>query len=111
MPTKTLRILIADADPDQALKIERALNHAKYFRVAPLYRLEALTGLADAQTDDFDLLLISQKMAGGASVDADQYHRDNTQFRHVRIYRDADLLVTQINQLMQRIDPLSHRSG
>ena len=26
MPTKTLRILIADTDPDQALKMERALN-------------------------------------------------------------------------------------
>ena len=108
MPTKTLRILIADADPVQALKVERALNHAGYFRVAPLQCLEALTGLGSAQPDEFDLLLINQKMVGGASVDADEYHEDNAQFRHVRVYRDADVLVTQINLLMQSIDPLSH---
>lgn len=108
MPTKTLRILIADANADQALKVERALNHAGYFRVAPLHSLEALTGLGSAQPDEFDLLLINQKMVGGASVDADEYHGDNAQFRHVRIYRDVDVLVTQIDLLMQSIDPLSH---
>ncbi|WP_026013941.1 hypothetical protein [Pseudomonas psychrophila] len=108
MPTKSLRILIADADADQALKVERALNHAGYFRVAPLHSLEALTGLGDAQAGEFDLLLISQKMVEGASVDAGQYHRDNAPFRHIRIYRDADVLVTQIDLLMQSIDPLSH---
>lgn len=104
MPTKSLRILIADADLDQALKVERALNHAGYFRVAPLCRLEALTGLSDAQVDEFDLLLISQEMAGGASVDAHEYHRDNAQFRHIRIYQSADELVTQIDRLMKSID-------
>ncbi|MEB0204518.1 hypothetical protein [Pseudomonas sp. CCC3.1] len=108
MPTKSLRILIADADRKQALNVEIALNRAGYFRVAPLHRLEELTGLGDAQAGEFDLLLISQAMAGGASVDAHEYHRDNAQFRHIRIYRDADVLVTQIDQLMQSIDPLSH---
>jgi len=105
MPNKSLRILIADRDTEQALIIERALNVAGYHRVAPLRGTDALRGLQDAKTDEFDLLFISQEMVGGAAADAEQYHRDNAQFRHIRIYQDADVLAANIEALMKNIDP------
>lgn len=105
MPNKSLRILIADSDTEQALKIERALNQAGYFRVAPLRGNDALKGLRDAKAGDFDLLLISQKMAGGAGVDPAHYHRENAQFCHIRIYQDADALIANLVALMKNIDP------
>ena len=53
MPTKSLRILIADEDPNQALKIERALNILGYYRIAPLYHGEALVSLKAAPTKEY----------------------------------------------------------
>ena len=108
MPTKSLRIQIADADWAQALKIEKSLNAAGYFRIAPLYDLQALVSLYDAQVHDFDLLLLSQKMADVAAVDVEAYRQDNQQFRHVLIYPDADCLVPQVEVLMQTLDPSGH---
>ena len=108
MPTKSLRILIADADWAQALKIEKSLNAAGYFRIAPLYDLQALVSLYDAQAHEFDLLLISQEMAGGAAVDVEAYRKANAQFRHILIYPDADILAPKIDALMQGLDPSSH---
>ena len=108
MPTKSLRILIADADWAQALKIEKSLNAAGYFRIAPLYDLQALVSLYDAQVHDFDLLLLSQKMADVAAVDVEAYRKDYQQFRHVLIYPDADILAPKIDALMQGLDPSSH---
>lgn len=66
MPTKSLRILIADAERTEALKIEKALNGLGYYRIAPLERVEALLGLCDAEVDAFDVLLISQDLANAA---------------------------------------------
>ena len=108
MPTKSLRILIADTEPAQALTLERSLNAAGYYRIAPLYHQQALVSLYDAQAHEFDLLLISQEMAGGAAVDVEAYRQDNQQFRHVLIYLDADCLVPQVEALMQTLDPSGH---
>ena len=89
MPTKSLRILIADADPNQALKIERALNILGYYRIAPLYHGEAL---------------VSQGMVGAGASDEAEYRKDNAQFRHVLIYTDADSFVNQLASLMPLLD-------
>lgn len=69
MPTKSLRILIADADPNQALKIERALNILGYYRIAPLYHGEALVSLKAAPSNEYDVLLVSQGMVGAGASD------------------------------------------
>ena len=108
MPTKSLRILIADTEPAQALTLERSLNAAGYYRIAPLYHQQELVSLYDAQAHEFDLLLISQEMAGGAAVDVEAYRKANAQFRHILIYPDADILAPKIDALMQGIDPSSH---
>ena len=104
MPTKSLRILIADADPNQALKIERALNTLGYYRIAPLYHGEALVSLKTAPTNEYDVLLISQDMAGQGIADEVEYRKDNSQFRHILIYADADNFVSQLASLMPALD-------
>ena len=104
MPTKSLRILIADDDPGQALKMEKALNILGYYRIAPLYQGEALVSLKAAKANEYDVLLISQKMAGGGIVDEAEYRKENSQFRHVLIYADADSFVSQLASLMLTLD-------
>lgn len=104
MPTKTLRILIADDDPVQALKMERALNFLGYYRIAPLYNPEALVSLRAARTNEYDVLLISQKMAGGGIADEAQFHKENSQFRHVLIYTDAESFSNQLATRMSMLD-------
>ncbi|PAA04104.1 hypothetical protein CJU81_22910 [Pseudomonas fragi] len=104
MPTKSLRILIADEDPNQALKIERALNILGYYRIAPLYHGEALVSLKAAPTNEYDVLLISQKMTGEGIADEVEYRKDNSQFRHVLIYMDADSFVNKLVSLMPMLD-------
>jgi hypothetical protein len=104
MPTKTLRILIADTDPDQALKMERALNLLGYYRIAPLYSPEALVSLRAARTNEYDVLLISQEMAGGGIVGDAEFRMDNSQFRHVLIYADADSFANQLATQMSMLD-------
>ena len=104
MPTKTLRILIADADPDQALRMERALNLLGYYRIAPLYSPEALLSLRAARINEYDVLLISQKMAGGGMADEAAFRKDNSQFRHVLIYADADSFAHQLAAKMSMLD-------
>lgn len=105
MPTKSLRILIADAEPDQVLKIELALNALGYYRIAPLYSQEALSGLSDAAAHDFDLLLVNRIIAGGPVVGEAQFRKDNPQFRHVLMYVSANSLVPQLVELMKAVDP------
>ncbi|AOA06012.1 MULTISPECIES: hypothetical protein [Pseudomonas] len=104
MPTKSLRILIADADPNQALKIERALNILGYYRIAPLYHGEALVSLKAAPSNEYDVLLVSQGMVGAGTTDEAEYRKDNAQFRHVLIYTDADSFVNQLASLMPLLD-------
>lgn len=104
MPTRSLRILIADADPAQALKIEKALNILGYYRIAPLYNAEALVGLKVAHTNEYDVLLISQDMAGGDITDEVEYRNENSHFRHVLMYADVDKFVSQLPRLMPMLD-------
>lgn len=105
MPTKSLRILIADPVPDQALTIEKALNVLGYYRIAPLHTVQALLSVSDAQPDEFDVLFISQCMTFEAGLDPAQWRRDNPQFRHVLKYEDAVTFAAGMAETMQRIDP------
>ena len=104
MPTKSLRILIADADPNQALKIERALNILGYYRVAPLYNAEALVSLKAAPINEYDVLLISREMAGGGAANEVELRKDNSHFRHILIYADAEHFVSELSSLMPLLD-------
>ena len=104
MPTKSLRILIADTERTEALKIERALNGLGYYRIASLDRIEALLGLRDAEKHAFDVLLISQRMANLAGLDCPEARKESVHFKHVLLYDSAPAILEQLNALMQAID-------
>ena len=55
MPNKSLRILIADAQHFNRLRIERLLNQLGYFRVAPVQSLEELLPLVEYGCEPLDL--------------------------------------------------------
>ncbi|SDZ66109.1 hypothetical protein [Pseudomonas sp. NFIX28] len=89
MPDKRLRILIADASPEQGGRIERLLSGQGYFRVATVAsfrELVTLTHYSYEPFENFDLLLLSGELAFAAGVDAGAFCLDNPQIRHAVIY-------------------------
>lgn len=65
LPNKSLRILIADKQHFNRMKIERLFNQLGYFRVAPVHSLEELLNLVEYGCEPFDLLVINASMADG----------------------------------------------
>ncbi|OLF52988.1 response regulator [Pseudomonas chlororaphis] len=89
MPNKYLRILIADASPDQCDRIERLLNSLGYVRIASVSSFRELVNLTHYSCEpfeNFDLLLLCGELAFAAGVDAGVFCLDNPQIRHAMIY-------------------------
>lgn len=125
MTNKALRILIADEQHFQRMKIERLFNQLGYYRVAPVQNLEEMLTLVEYGCEPFDLVLINASMAAGA-LDLKGFFHDNLQVRHSLIFNDDHskmsvcgqqtiqvipaLLpdLTGIQRLMSRVDPLVH---
>ncbi|MGF6088663.1 chemotaxis protein CheY [Pseudomonas sp. 18173] len=87
MPNKSLRILIADAQHFNRLRIERLLNQLGYFRVAPVQSLEELLPLVEYGCEPLDLVLINGAMANGA-LDLFSFLADNSQVHHGFIFNE-----------------------
>lgn len=91
MLNKALRVLIADEQHFHRLKIERELNQMKYFRVAPVQRLEELLNLVEYGCEPFDLLIINASFAREAQLDLMAFCTDNRQISHAFIYDGQQL--------------------
>ncbi|WP_051414867.1 response regulator [Pseudomonas sp. QTF5] len=85
MSNKSLRILIADEQHFNRLRIERWFNQLGYYRVAPVQSLEELLTLVEYGREPFDLLVIDAALAGG-DLDLVGYCLDNRQLERVLIY-------------------------
>ncbi|MEB2516438.1 response regulator [Pseudomonas sp. YuFO20] len=85
MPNKSLRILIADPQHFNRMKIERLFNQLDYFRVAPVHSLEELLNLVEYGCEPFDLLVINAGMADG-KLDLLDFCLDNRQVAHALIF-------------------------
>lgn len=85
MPNKSLRILIADEQHFNRLRIERCFNQLGYYAVAPVQSLEELLILVEYASEPFDLLLVNAALAGG-KLDLLDFCVDNRQLEHVLIY-------------------------
>ena len=85
MSNKALRILIADEQHFQRMRIERLFNQLNYYRVAPVHCLEELLTLVEYGCEPFDLVVINAAMAGDA-LNLVDFFRDNAQVRHTFIY-------------------------
>lgn len=64
MPNKALRILIADEQHFQRMRIERLFNRLDYYRVAPVRDLAELLTLVEYGSEPFDLVVINASLAG-----------------------------------------------
>ena len=87
MPNKSLRILIADAQHFNRLRIERLFNQLGYFRVAPVQSLDELLPLVEYGCEPLDLVLINGAMANGA-LDLFSFLADNSQVHHGFIFNE-----------------------
>ena len=85
MPNKSLRILIADEQHFNRMKIERLFNQLDYFRVAPVQSLEELLNLVEYGCEPFDLLVINAGLAHG-KLDLLDFCLDNRQLAHALIF-------------------------
>ncbi|MEJ5061018.1 MULTISPECIES: response regulator [unclassified Pseudomonas] len=85
MSNKSLRILIADEQHFNRLRIERCFNQLGYFRVAPVLCVEELLTLVEFASEPFDLLVINAAMGEG-KLDLLDYCLDNRQLDRVLIY-------------------------
>jgi CheY-like chemotaxis protein len=120
LPDKSLRILIADAQHFNRLRIERLFNQLGYFRVAPVQSLDELLSLVEYGGEPLDLVLVNGSMASGA-LDLFSFFADNPQVHHAFIFNEqqAQLLpvagkvqvsqavlpdLASITQLMSAID-------
>lgn len=87
MPNKSLRILIADAQHFNRLRIERLFNQLGYFRVAPVQSLDELLALVEYGCEPLDLVLVNGVMASGA-LDLLNFFADNPQVHHALIFNE-----------------------
>ncbi|MFJ2689376.1 response regulator [Pseudomonas sp. NPDC087336] len=85
MPSKSLRILIADQQHFNRMKIERLFNQLDYFRVAPVQSLEELLSLVEYGCDPFDLLVVNAGLAQG-KLNLLDFCLDNGQLAHALIF-------------------------
>lgn len=87
MPNKSLRILIADAQHFNRLRIERLFNQLGYFRVAPVQSLEELLPLVEYGCEPLDLVLINGAMAS-EGLDLLNFFADNPQVHQALIFNE-----------------------
>ncbi|WP_343327511.1 hypothetical protein [Pseudomonas putida] len=84
LPT-SLRILIADEQHFNRLRIERSFNQLGHFGVAPVQSLEELLVLVEYASEPFDLLVVNAALAGG-KLNLLDFCLDNDRLRCVLIY-------------------------
>ncbi|MCK3844910.1 MULTISPECIES: chemotaxis protein CheY [unclassified Pseudomonas] len=102
MPNKALRLLIADVDLLQRLKIEKMLNQLGYHRIAPLSSFDELQALTCSGGVAFDLLIINTALVHSRQVNLLKYCHDNPLIRHTLIYdgQCAQSSVVSVNQTL-----------
>jgi len=97
MPNKAFRILIADPQHFQRLKIEKMLNLLGYYRIAPVCTFNELVTLTYQGSGHFDLLVISSELVAAEGIDLSLFCRDNPQIRHALIYDGQSAQLPPIN--------------
>ncbi|EJM75498.1 hypothetical protein [Pseudomonas sp. GM55] len=100
MPNKSLRILIADTQHFNRLRIERLFNQLGYFRVAPVQSLDELLPLVEYGCAPLDLVLVNGAMANGA-LDLFNFLADNPQVHHALIFNEQQAPLPPVSGKVQ----------
>ncbi|MBV6825927.1 response regulator [Pseudomonas sp. PD9R] len=109
MSNKSLRILIADEQHFNRLRVERWFNQLGYYRVAPVQDLEELLSLVEYGCQPFDLLVINAALPGG-KLDLLDFCLDNRQLDRVLIYDGQQAQLPPIPPCEQQKVQVSHAS-
>lgn len=109
MFNKALRILIADEQHFQRMRIERLFNRLGYYRVAPVQDLAELLTLVEYSATPFDLVVIHASLAGGA-LNLLDFFRDNPQVRYALIYDGQPAHLPPMSAGAQQKVQVSHGS-
>lgn len=104
---KALRILIADEQHFQRMRVERLFNRLDYYRVAPVQSLAELLTLVDYGCVPFDLVVINASLAGEA-LDLLAYFHDHPQVHHAFIYNGGLAQLPPIPACGQQRIQVSH---
>jgi CheY-like chemotaxis protein len=107
LSTKSLRILIADEQHFNRLRIERWFNQLGYYRVAPVQNLDELLTLVEYGCEPFDLLVLNAALAGG-KLDLLGFCLDNRQLDRVLIYNGKQAQLPPIPACEQQKVQVSH---
>lgn len=86
MSNKALRILIADGELFQRIKIEKMLNQLGYFRIAPMSSFDEVQSIARIQGVAIDLLIINAALVRSMEVNLLKFCHESPQIRHALIY-------------------------
>ncbi|WP_130904184.1 MULTISPECIES: response regulator [unclassified Pseudomonas] len=104
---KSIRILIADEQHFNRLRIERWFNQLGYYRVAPVQDMAELLVLVEYASEPFDLLIINAAMGHG-KLDLLDFCLDNHQLDRVMIYDGQRAQLPAIALCAQRKVSVSH---
>jgi CheY-like chemotaxis protein len=104
---KSLRILIADEQHFNRLRIERWFNQLGYYRVAPVQSLDELLSLVEYSREAFGLLVINAALAGG-KLDLPDFCLDNPQVDRALIYDGLQAQLPPIPACQQQKVQVSH---
>ncbi|AZD55525.1 hypothetical protein C4K19_3740 [Pseudomonas chlororaphis subsp. aurantiaca] len=100
MTDKTLRILVADKQHFQRLKIEKMLNQLGYFRIAPVQSFDEIETLTRFLNKPFGLLIINSALVAATDIDLDEYCRDNPLIHHALIYDSQEVELPSLPEPM-----------
>lgn len=107
MSNKALRILIADEQHFNRMRIERLFNQLDYHRIAPAQSLAELLTLLEYGGVPFDAVVVNASMAGG-KLNLLDFFIDNQQVRHTFIYADQQTNSPPIRACVPPYIQLSH---
>jgi hypothetical protein len=91
MTNKALRILIADSQYFQRMRIERLFNHLDYYRVGSAQSLTEMLTLVEYGCEPFDVLVVNADLASG-SMDLPAFLLDGQPVHHALIYNEPSML-------------------
>lgn len=107
LSNKSLRILIADEQHFQRMRIERLFNQLNYYRIAPVQDLAELLNLVDYGCDPFDLVVINAQLAAGM-LDLPDFFVDNRHVHHAFIYNSPQVQLPTVVVGAQQTVQMSH---
>jgi hypothetical protein len=97
MPTKELRIMIADTSLCRLIQIEKSLNKAGYYRVLPTQSCEDFWMLNSTCGIVFDVLIANKELALGTESDSTVFFQAANNVNHALFYGSQPIELTALS--------------